>query len=305
MTHKPLVLVSSNRKGGCSKTSTVFHTAGEFARRGNRVLLLDCDPQASLSQSLKPFGSRAIEQLNPERSVVALFDDRMDPSPENILYATDIENIYLVPSCDALTKFNYPDPTEYGFLQDSLRHFVTEVAGDFDVVLIDTPPNLQMLTWCALVAADYCLTPVVPEDYAAQGIVHVKRFIEAVQSSRNGDLRWMGLLIAMVQPRLGIHSVYEQVMRDAYAGLVLDANVPLITIFKECVSNKTPVTLYKPKVAAGKAIIALVDEIFARSGETHVGLKSEVPEPVKKTAKRKPKSKSTTTKKTTSTRKAA
>ena len=264
MSNQPLVLVSSNRKGGCSKTSTVFHSSGEFARRGSRVLLIDCDPQASLSQSFKPFSSRQIEQLDPQRSVVALFDDDMDPLPEAIIFQTSIENIHLVPSCDNLTRFNYPDPEAHGFLQDSLRQFVTEVKDDYDVILIDTPPNLQMLTWCALVAADYCLTPVVPEDYAAQGIVHVKRFIQRVQAQRNGDLRWMGLLITMVQNRLGLHGVYEQVMRDAYCDLVLETKIPLLSIYKEAVSLKTPVGLHKPKVAAAKAIVTLVDEILDR-----------------------------------------
>ncbi len=263
MSHPFKVIVSSNRKGGIGKTSLVFHAAGEMARRKERVLVIDCDPQASLSQSF--FGSRTIEELDPARSVVALFDDRMNPAPERIVHATNIPGLFAVPATEPLTSFNHPDPARHGFLQDALRQFIAEVRDDFDVVLIDTPPNLQLLTWAAMVAADYCITPVVPEDYSAQGVIHVKRFIEEVQRTRNSRLRWLGLLMSMVQARLGIHKVYEQVMRDAYGELVLDTVIPHATNFKEAVSLKTPVTLGKRTNAAVKAVKALVDEITART----------------------------------------
>lgn len=263
MSQQPLVLVSSNRKGGCGKTSFVFHAAGDLARRKAKVLLIDCDPQASLSQSF--FGSRAVEGIDPAMSVVALFDDSMDPDPAKVIHETNFPTIHVVPATDPLTSFNHPDPPKHGFLQDALRQFVAEVRSQYDYVLIDTPPNLQLLTWASLVAADYCVTPVVPEDYAAQGIVHVKKFIEEVQATRNSSLRWMGLLICMVQARLGIHKVYEQVMRDAYGDLVISTAIPLATIFKEAVSLKTPAPLHKPKIAASKTITALVDELIERS----------------------------------------
>lgn len=264
--HRPVVIVSSNRKGGCGKTSFVFHLAGELARRKSRVLLLDGDPQASLSQSF--FGSRAVEELDPARSMVALFDDKFDPAPEKIICPTSFPLIHIVQATEPLTSFNHPDPKRHGFLQDTLRQFLAEVGPAYDYCLIDTPPNLQLLTWAALTAADHCLTPVVPEDYAAQGIVHVRRFLEDCQRSRNSKLRWLGLLVCMMQSRLGIHKVYEQVMRDAYGELVLSTMVPQATIFKEAVSLKIPVSLHKPKNAASKTIAALADEIVARTTTT-------------------------------------
>lgn len=269
MSHTPQVLVSSNRKGGIGKTSFVFHSAGEFARRKKRVLVIDCDPQASLSQSF--FGSRTVEEFDATRSVVALFDDRMNPAPERIVHSTPFSGVSIVPATEPLTSFNHPDAPKHGFLQDALRQFVAEVRSGFDVVLIDTPPNLQLLTWAAMVASDYCITPVVPEDYSAQGVIHVKRFIEDVQRTRNSKLRWLGLLMSMVQARLGIHKVYEQVMRDAYGELVLDTSLPHATYFKEAVSLKTPLTLGKKSNAAVKAVKALVDEIEKRTaGATQV-----------------------------------
>ena len=294
---RPLVLVSSNRKGGCGKSTTVFNLGGEAARRKNRTLLIDCDPQASLSQSIKPFGSRIIEELPPERSVVALFDDHMNPDPELVIHATEFENIHIVPACDALTRFNFPDPTEHGFLQDSLTQFITEVAGDYEVVAIDTPPNLQMLTYASLVAADYCITPVSPEDFASQGIRAVRQFVETAQANRNNDLRWMGILLSMVQPRLGIHQVYEQVLRDSYSGFVIDCRIEVAAIYKECVAHKTPTTLMKPNVKAGKAVAALFDEVIERTRGSHPHVLTEVPKPVRKSRAKKKSTTSTTSKK--------
>ncbi|MAT70352.1 MAG: hypothetical protein CMJ58_12605 [Planctomycetaceae bacterium] len=298
MSHaRPLVLVSSNRKGGCGKSTTVFNLGGEAARRLNRTLLIDTDPQASLSQSIKPFGSRIIEELPPDRSVVALFDDRMDPDPERVIHRTEFDRLDIVPACDALTRFNYPDPTEHGFLQDSLRQFVYEVSDRYEVVVIDTPPNLQMLTFAALVAADYCLTPVPAEDFASQGIRAVRQFVELVQATRNHDLRWMGILISMLQ-RIAIHQVYREMLVDTYPQFVLEAVVPLATPYKESVSLKTPMTLHKPNNAAGKAVVALFDEVLQRTGESHPNVLVEIPKPVKKS-----RSKKTTT--TTAKKKAA
>lgn len=288
MSTRPLVLVSSNRKGGCGKSTTVFNLGGEAARRGNRTLLIDTDPQASLSQSIKPFGSRIIEELDPTRSVVALFDDRMNPDPELVIHRTVFEGLDIVPACDALTRFNYPDPTEYGFLQDALRQFIHEVKDGYDVVLVDTPPNLQMLTFAALVAADYCVTPVSPEDFASQGIRAVKQFIELAQSTRNQDLRWMGVLISMLQPRLGIHQVYQEVLLDTYTSrYVFDSPVPLAAPYKETVSLKTPMTLHKPNIAAGKAVVAVFDELMERTAGSHPHVATEVPTPVRKSRSKK------------------
>ena len=264
MAGKPLVLVSSNRKGGCFKSSGTFHLGGAFAARGMRTLLLDADPQGSLSQSF--FSSRVVEELAAGESLAALFDDRLGTSPLTLVHATPIENLAIVPASGHLTQFNHADPKAHGWLQDSLRQFIVELGDRFDCVLIDTPPNLQLVTWAAMVASDFVLTPVIPEDYAAQGLVHVKRFIEDVQASRNGALRWMGLLLTMVQNRLGVHVAYERVIRQAYGQLVLDTVIPHAAIFKEAVAAKTPVTLYKPRVAAAKTVTQLAEEIARRAG---------------------------------------
>jgi chromosome partitioning protein len=241
MSH-PLVLTTCNRKGGCFKTSGIYHLAGAFSEEKKRILLIDLDPQASLSQTF--FGPSAIERWPADRSVCALFDDAMPPDPEYIIHQTSIPAISICPACDALTAFNDGRPAECDWQQDVILQLINEVAPHFDLVLIDTPPNLQLMTWAAMAASHFVFTPVIPEDYAAQGLVHVKRFIEQVTARKNSQLRWLGLLLCMVQ-KVAVHKVYEGSLRTAYTDLVFDASVPLAAAFKESVAAKLPLFAMK------------------------------------------------------------
>jgi len=262
MSKPPLVLTSSNRKGGCSKTSLIFHLAGAFANSGSRVLLLDLDPQASLSQTF--FGSVKIEELEASQSIAGLFDEQQPKAPEDVIFETHLEKVWISPACDGLGDYNLPKPHECGLLQDVISQLIMEVAGSVDVVLIDTPPNLQLLTWSAMAASDFVITPVIPEQYASQGLVHVRRFIEAVVQAKRPSLRWLGLLIAMVQSRVSIHKTFEQKLREGYGDLVFEQTMPLATVFKEAVLNQTPVASFQPRAAGAKALLNLHTEITSR-----------------------------------------
>jgi chromosome partitioning protein len=259
----PLVITSSNRKGGCAKTSSIFHLGGLFSSRGLKTLLVDLDPQGSLTQSF--YSSQEFEQLADDRAVTALFDDRFNPTPTAIIHPSSFANLSFIPASSGLTNFNHSQPSGQGWLQSCLAQFFIEIAGQFDCILIDTPPNLQLLTFVAMAASHFVVTPVIPEDYAAQGLVHVRRFIEDVQLARNPNLRWLGLVLTMVQ-KLSVHIAYEQAIRETYKELVLRASLPQASIFKEAVAAKTPVTLYKPANAGAKAVVQLGEEIAARAG---------------------------------------
>lgn len=262
MSDRPLVLVAANRKGGCSKSTSVLSLAGAATSREMLTLIVDMDPQGSLTQCLA--GVSAYERISDRESVAALFDDTLEGDPRALIQATKFPNLFLAPASDGLGRFNHADPSAHGWLQDSVRQFIAEVGATFDVVLIDTPPNLQLLTHAAMVAADYCYSPLTPEDFSAQGLVHVRRFIQQVQTTRNPTLHWIGVLLSCVQPRLGVHIAYEKVIRDAYGDLVFKTVIPLAAPIKEAIANRTPITLYKPRVAGAKLYQQLFDEILTR-----------------------------------------
>jgi chromosome partitioning protein len=258
----PITVALLNRKGGCGKTSTCHHLAGAFAQDGLRVLLVDMDPQASLTQGL--FGPQATEDL-PERStVVGLFDDAVDPDPEALILPTAFERIRIVPGSNGLDDYNVPRPQEAGEIQLSLRRFLKEARQGHDIALIDCPPNLGLCSWTALLAADFVVVPVQAEDYGAQGIVYIQRAFDMALAHHNPRLRLAGYLVTMYNKTLGIHAAYDHQLRALYGDQVFRATVPLAKDFKEAVAARQPVATYKPRSAAAKAVKAVAEELLAR-----------------------------------------
>jgi chromosome partitioning protein len=258
----PIAVAMLNRKGGCGKTSTCHHLAGCFARDGRRVLLVDMDPQASLTQGF--FGPQVTEMLPKARTVAALFDDAHDPDPEELVMPTGLERIEIVAGSNLLDDHNVPRPQETGERQLALRRFLKEAAQGRDVVLIDCPPNLHLCSWSALLAADFVIVPVQAEDYGAQGIVYIQRAFDLALAKHNPRLRLAGYLVTMFNKALGIHTAYEHQLRALYGDQVFRATVPLAKDFKEAVAARQPVAAYKPRSAAAKAIKAIGDELLER-----------------------------------------
>ncbi len=258
----PIAVAMLNRKGGCGKTSTCHHLAGAFAKDGLRVLLVDMDPQASLTQGL--FGPQATEALPDRSTVVGLFDDAYDPDPDQIIRPTPFDRISIVAGSNALDDFNVPRPQETGELQLTLRRFLKEARDSYDIALIDCPPNLSLCSWAALLAADSVVVPVQAEDYGAQGIVYIQRAFDLALAHHNPRLRLAGYLVTMFNKSLGIHSAYDHQLRALYGDQVFQATVPLAKDFKEAVAARQPVASYKPKSASAKAIKAVADELLGR-----------------------------------------
>jgi chromosome partitioning protein len=169
----PFSITMVNRKGGCGKTGTCHQISGCFAHLGYRVLLVDMDPAANLTQGF--FGSVATETMPARKTVLSLFDDAYDPDPAEVLLPTKFERITIFPGSHALDEFEAPPPKKAGPLKRALSEFLKEVEGRFDVTIIDCPPNLQLWSWNALVAADFVIVPVQPEDFGAQGIIGLFR----------------------------------------------------------------------------------------------------------------------------------
>ncbi len=138
-----------NKKGGVGKTSTVHHLGGTLARRGHRVLLVDADPQASLTQGL--LGPDVAEELPALETIVALVDD-LGVSARDLVRQTPFPGLSLLPGGEAAEEYNSPAPWRSGGAQFVLRDALADVAGDFDLVLIDCPPHIQFWAWAALVA---------------------------------------------------------------------------------------------------------------------------------------------------------
>src|SRR5512135_710621 len=251
-----------NQKGGVGKTSSCFHLAGTIAKGGRRVLLIDNDPQASLTQGfLGPDTTRAIA---PEVTVAALFEPGADPAPESLIMPTSVEGIALVPGSIALSHFNKSPGEVWTDSQDGIRSFAEAIGADFDLALVDCPPNLHFCSWAALVASDHVVVPLQAEDFGSQGLNPVQASIAAVRAVANPGLHLLGYLITMFSPRTAIHKAYEAMLRQTYGLDVFATMVPVAVDYKEAISQRRPVAQYKPKGAADKMIKALAEEIMGR-----------------------------------------
>jgi chromosome partitioning protein len=256
------VVALLNQKGGVGKTSTCHHLAGTLARRGLRVLLLDNDPQASLTQGF--FGPDHTASLPPSKTVAALYDDDVTPMPESLIRTVLIGGISLVPGSTHLTPFNMIPPDRWAPLERGMSGFLEGVRDDYDLTLIDNPPNLHLCSWASLIASDGLIVPLQPEDYGSQGLAPVRAAVASVQAGPNPDLRLLGFLVTMFDQRLAVHQGYDAILRESYGSAVFSTRVPRASAFVEAVASRQPISHYKPKSAAAKTMEAVADELLAR-----------------------------------------
>ena len=249
-----------NQKGGCGKSSSCFHLAGHFATRGLRVLVIDADPQGSLSQGF--FGSAAVEQLPARETLAAVFAEDEMASPQRLVMPTQIERISVIRANAQLAKHNVPEPENAGMKQFALASFLETVPG-FDMILMDCPPNLYLCSWNAMLASNFVIIPVPPEDFATQGLRTVHQAIEQAKLLQPA-LRLLGHLIIRADVRLLVHRTYEEQLRRLHGAAVYSTVVPEASAFKVALSCRKPVSHYAPNSKAASVVAALGDEILHR-----------------------------------------
>jgi chromosome partitioning protein len=266
------VITALNQKGGVGKTSTCYHLAGTLAQAGRRVLLVDNDPQASLTQGF--LGPQVTRKLDPAETIAAVY--QQEAIADQVIRATDVAGIDLLAGSRAAASFNVPDPHLSDWpLQMALRDFLADVSDHYDIVMIDCPPNLHLASWTSLVASDALIVPLQPEDFGAQGIADVQESIDRVVAGPNPDLKLLGFLVTMSNPRLSVHKGFEQLLRSLYGAAVFTTTIPISADYKEAIVQRKPVAQYKPKGAATKVMKALGEEIFARLADATAPQASE------------------------------
>lgn len=258
----PATIISLiNQKGGCGKSSTCFHLSGSFSLAGFRVLIVDADPQGSLGQAF--FGSVQVEQLSAAETLTAIFDDAGFCSrPWELAVETQFNGISIVRANQTLAPHNTPQPELSGLRQGIMRDFLRHLDG-YDLILIDCPPNLYQSSWNALVAADFVLIPVPPEDFGTQGLRVVHQAIEQARIL-NPKLNLLGHLITRCDHRLLIHRTYEDKLRKKYGDSVLQTVIPEASAFKVSLTCRQPVNHHAPISRAAITTSLLATEILER-----------------------------------------
>ena len=257
------------KKGGVGKTTLAFNLAGFLATQNYRVLLIDCDSQASLSQGI--LGADVVERLRLQNTVAALFDDVVDADPEELVHETTSENIFLVPTSDFLDDANRRNPRD-GEYQYQLQEFTHQIQSHADFVIFDTPPNCSLLpAWASLMASSFVLCPVIMEAFSAQSVPGVIRKIQEAQENGNPNLELLGYVVSKRVKRRAVHEAYEAKMRKLYGSQVIETVIPDWIPFAESQAKQQHIFDYAPNTDSTAVMAALGQDILNRLPVSSVG----------------------------------
>jgi chromosome partitioning protein len=272
----PHIVTLLNQKGGVGKTSTAYHLAGTLAQAGQRVLLIDNDPQASLTAGF--WGPQAARNLDPSETIVACYDGSR-PLAQSVLRPVGFGGIQLLPGSPALAHYNghaHPElaPEDE---QRGIDEFLGDCGDAFDVVLIDCPPNLHLCSWAALVASHVLVVPLQPEDFGAQGLAPVAACAERCRRAINPALALCGYLVNQVDRRRSVHRTYLEVLRREHGDRVFAAVIPNLAAFPEAIMHRTPISHHAPRSTAAVAMQLVASELMGRLATLDNPRPAEVP----------------------------
>jgi chromosome partitioning protein len=255
-------IACANQKGGVGKTTTVVNLATYLALGGDRVLVVDLDPQGNATSG---FG---IDKTTVERSVYDTFTGAL-PLPA-LIRETKVARLDIVPSTVALAGAE----VELAPLEQRERRLAREipsVSGRYDHVLIDCPPSLGLLTVNALTAADGVLVPIQCEYYALEGLGQLLGTIDLVRDHLNPGLAIEGVLLTMFDPRTNLSSEVANEVRRHLPHAVYKSIIPRSVRLSEAPSFGLPIALYRGESKGAAAYASFAAEFRRRSRERRAG----------------------------------
>ena len=255
--HGPaLVIAMCNQKGGVGKTTTTINLGAALAELGRRVLLVDFDPQGSLSVGL------GVNPHTLEHSIYDLLLSR-DTSIDDVIDRTGVNNLDILPSNIDLSAAEVQLVSEVAREQTLLR-VLEPVKPRYDVILIDCAPSLGLLTINALTAADKVIMPLETEFFALRGIALLTDTIAKVTDRLNPRLEILGILGTMYDPRtLHNKEVLERVVQ-AFGERVFHTVIRRTVKFPETTVAGEPITTYATNSPGATAYRTLAREVLAR-----------------------------------------
>ena len=253
---RALVLAMCNQKGGVGKTTTVINLGAALAETGRRVLLVDFDPQGSLTVGL---GFNAHEL---ELSVYHLLMDGDVRLPDVLLH-TRTSNLDLLPSNIDLSAAEMRLVTEVG-REQALARVLRPVLADYDVILVDCQPSLGLLAVNALTAANGVIIPLECEYFALRGVALLQETIEKVRERTNFDLQIVGLLGTMYDGRTLHAREVLQTLVEGWGDTVFHTVIRRTVKFSDSTVAGEPILSYAPASAGSESYRQLAREVLAR-----------------------------------------
>jgi chromosome partitioning protein len=246
-------IACANQKGGVGKTTTVVNLATYLALAGRRVLVVDLDPQGNATSGL------GVDKQSVQTSIYdALIGDA---SGQDIARATAVEGVSLIPSAPALAGLE----VELAGKERRERRLAEALRGaDHDIVLLDCPPSLGLLTVNALTAASSVLVPVQCEYYALEGLSDLIATIHLVRDHLNPTLQIKGAVLTMFDPRTRLAADVTAEVRRYLGDLVYETVIPRSVRLSEAPSYGLPIALYDSGSRGAEAYRAFAEEFLDR-----------------------------------------
>lgn len=247
------VIAIANQKGGVGKTTTVVNLAASLAALGNRVLVIDLDPQSNASTGL----GVDVRDLDASMYDVLLGESGLD----EVILPTAVDNLWVAPASLDLAGAEIELVPAFS-RENRLRNALEDMTREIDTVLIDCPPSLGLLTVNALTGASEVLVPIQCEYYALEGLGQLLKNVELVKKNLNRSLRISALVLVMYDARTNLAEQVVSEVRSHFGDLVCRTVVPRTVRLSEAPSFGQPINVFDPTSRGAIAYRELAKEIL-------------------------------------------
>ena len=249
------IIAIANQKGGVGKTTTSINLSASLAAKGKKVLVIDTDPQGNTTSG---FG---IEKNELENTIYELILGEC--SIRDCIISNIIKNVSVVPSNVNLAAAEIEligvDKKEY-----ILKNEVDYVKDDYDFIIIDCPPSLNMLTINSMTTADSVLVPIQCEYYALEGLSQLIHTVNLIKERLNPDLEMEGVVFTMYDSRTNLSLQVVENVKDNLKQNIYKTIIPRNIRLAEAPSHGLPINLYDPKSTGAESYRLLAEEVMGR-----------------------------------------
>lgn len=256
-----IIISIVNNKGGCGKTTATCNLADALGRGERSVLVIDMDPQCNTTSILSPddfyIRKSVFNLLNPKSSSAAL---------EEIIYPSSCRNVSLIPNISETsaleTALASDAPKSLFRLKEEYRESIT---GNFDITLIDNPPNIGVFVKCSLIASDFAIVPIrAGSTFSVEGIIKATKLIKEIREKGNPNLRFLRLLVNGVDKRTAIcRAVNDQIQIAFDREQIFETRIPINTDFEMAESRRETIFQFNENAKGSSAFRELAAELIS------------------------------------------